>query len=36
MDKDKFNWYIDTKYARTDPNLCGPDGKYFKLIDLIK
>jgi len=25
-----FNFYSDTIYCRTDENLCGPDGKYFK------
>jgi hypothetical protein len=36
MEKDKFNWYVHTKHARSDPALCGPDGNYFKPIDLIK
>jgi hypothetical protein len=36
MEKDKFNWYVDTKHARSDPTLCGPDGNYFKPIELLK
>ena len=30
MEEDKFNWYVESNFARKDKTICGPDGKYFK------
>jgi hypothetical protein len=30
MDKDKFNWYIDSETSRSNEKLCGKLGNYFK------
>jgi len=31
-DKKEFHYYMDTDSCRSDRDLCGPDGEYFKSL----